>query len=297
MLKLSILTATLVLTPVVALAQGNKDDQRGHKTISQGSSKQSLNGKTDKGQKAARNSNASLERGKDSRQGQRSPKRDADAKRDLSDRLGNGNGHVGADHRLRNVGFGDALHGKGLIDGCPPGLAKKYNGCRPPGQAAKSSWRRAEWYGYKSAERYRYQDGYLVHLGSGGNIIGYNPLLGGVLRIGNRWPDGQTSYALPYYHRKYYNLGSDSDYRSYANTVYRIDPQTSAIRSVAALLTGQDIAVGRPMPSGYDVYNVPYDYRSQYADGPTSAYRYSDGYVYQVDPETRLVQAAIELLT
>ena len=27
----------------------------------------------------------------------------------------------------------------GLIDGCPPGLAKKNNGCMPPGQAKK--WR------------------------------------------------------------------------------------------------------------------------------------------------------------
>ena len=50
------------------------------------------------------------------------------------------------------------------------------------------------------------------------------------------------------------------------------------------------------MPIGYDVYNVPYPYRSQYVDGPNSMYRYSDGYVYQVDPETRLVAAAIELL-
>ena len=50
------------------------------------------------------------------------------------------------------------------------------------------------------------------------------------------------------------------------------------------------------MPLGYDVYNVPYPYRGQYLDGPDALYRYSDGYVYQVDPETRLVAAAIELL-
>ena len=78
--------------------------------------------------------------------------------------------------------------------------------------------------------------------------------------------------------------------------LYRVDPQTSAITSIAALLTGDDIQVGSPMPMGYDVYNVPYPYRSQYADGPQANYRYSDGYVYQVDPETRLVAAAIELL-
>ena len=51
------------------------------------------------------------------------------------------------------------------------------------------------------------------------------------------------------------------------------------------------------MPAGYDVYNVPYQYRDRYVDTAQSQYRYSDGYVYQVDPTTRLVQAAIQLLT
>ena len=51
------------------------------------------------------------------------------------------------------------------------------------------------------------------------------------------------------------------------------------------------------MPLGYDVYNVPYDYRDRYADGPNANYRYSDGYIYQVDPTTQLIAAAIELLT
>ena len=51
------------------------------------------------------------------------------------------------------------------------------------------------------------------------------------------------------------------------------------------------------MPQGYEVYNVPYSYRDQYADGPDSNYRYSDGTIYQVDPTTQLIQAAIQLLT
>jgi hypothetical protein len=50
------------------------------------------------------------------------------------------------------------------------------------------------------------------------------------------------------------------------------------------------------MPPGYDVYNVPYTYRGQYADGPDARYRYSDGYLYQIDPTTQLVAAAIDLL-
>jgi patatin-like phospholipase/acyl hydrolase len=41
---------------------------------------------------------------------------------------------------------------------------------------------------------------------------------------------------------------------------------------------------------------VPYSYRDRYVDGPDAYYRYSDGYVYQVDPTTQLIQAAIQLL-
>jgi len=45
------------------------------------------------------------------------------------------------------------------------------------------------------------------------------------------------------------------------------------------------------------VYNVPYAYRDQYVDGPDDYYRYADGYVYDVDPTTQLIQAAIQLIT
>ena len=63
------------------------------------------------------------------------------------------------------------------------------------------------------------------------------------------------------------------------------------------MLTGDSFQVGQRVPQGYDVYNVPSSYRERYVDGPDSNYRYSDGTVYQVDPTTQLVQAAIELLT
>ena len=99
----------------------------------------------------------------------------------------------------------------------------------------------------------------------------------------------------PYY-VDYYRLGSQGGYRYADNVVYRVDPETTAITSIAALLTGDDFRVGQPMPAGYDVYNVPYGYRDRYYDRPDAYYRYADGYVYQVDPETRLIAAAIELL-
>lgn len=194
---------------------------------------------------------------------------------------------------------------RGLIDGCPPGLAKKQNGCMPPGltKARQDDYGyysyRPDWWGLRGllpdGGRYFYNDGYLLRL-NGGNVAGYIPLLGGALSVGHPWPDYYAPRPVPDYYVSYYDLGPSGGYRYADDVLYRVDPTTQAITSIAALLTGDDIRVGQPMPRGYDVYNVPYQYRSQYVDGPNAYYRYSDGYVYQVDPETRLVAAAIELL-
>ncbi len=189
--------------------------------------------------------------------------------------------------------------GRGLINGCPPGLAKKNNGCLPPGQARNvNRYGNSDWYRLRGLENgdYRYHDGYLLRMGNGG-VLGYVPLLGGALSRGNPWPSGINSVALPDYTRNYFGLGDPNGYRYYGDTIYRVDPQSSTISSIAALLTGDQFAVGQPLPNGYDVYNVPYDYRDRYADGRDSMYRYSDGSVYQVDPTTKLVQAVIQLLT
>ncbi len=191
---------------------------------------------------------------------------------------------------------------RGLIDGCPPGLAKKRNGCQPPGQDRRDDWwaryDRPDWWGLSGLGdgRYFYRDGYLMRL-DGNSIGGFIPLLGGALSIGNAWPSYYEPMRLPGYYESYYGLGPYGGYRYADDVIYRVDPDTAAITSIAALLTGDDFAIGRPMPLGYDIYNVPYAYRDRYVDGPDAYYRYADGYVYEVDPETQLIAAAIELLT
>ena len=194
----------------------------------------------------------------------------------------------------------DSLYRRSTFKGCPPGLAKKYNGCMPPGleKQRSYSWFAPDWYmrDYDRAYRYRYLDGYMLRLGPGDSVLSYIPLLGGALGLGQLWPSAYDPVALPPYYDDYYDLGPANSYRYYDDTIYRVDPDTAAIQSVAALLTGNSVIIGEPMPLGYDVYNVPYGYRDQYYDGPDALYRYSDGYIYQLDPTTRLVQAAIELL-
>jgi len=222
-----------------------------------------------------------------------------DRGRGYNDRAGYDDRGHGRGEVVRVASFG-AIPYRGLIAGCPPGLAKKHNGCQPPGHARPVQWLRydrPEFWGYRPAPgRYWYDDGYLVHLGPDGRAGGYIPLLGGALAIGNPWPTYYQPVALPRYYADYYGLGPPDAYRYADNVIYRVDPKTAAITSVAALLTGDDFVVGQPMPLGYDVYNVPYSYRTQYADGPDALYRYADGYVYRLDPKTRLIADAIELL-
>jgi len=185
-----------------------------------------------------------------------------------------------------------------LIDGCPPGLAKKRNGCLPPGQA-KDRYRSFEpgFFGLNRAEggRYFYQDGYLLQYRPGG-LAGFLPLLGGALGIGNIWPASYAAAPLPNYYSDYFQLGDRDGYRFADNVIYRVDPGTTAITSVAGLLTGNAFEIGRPMPRGFDVYNVPFDLREQYADTAQDRYRYADGFVYRIDPGTALVTSALALV-
>jgi len=98
-------------------------------------------------------------------------------------------GHKGH-HAQGHVGYG--------AGGCPPGLAKKNNGCMPPGQAKKL----------------------------------YN--------VGQRWPG---------------NYGNRWDYNQ-----------------------------------------IPYDWRQRYDLDPYDNYYYGDGYLYRVDPKTRLIEAVVSAL-
>lgn len=193
---------------------------------------------------------------------------------------------------------------RGTIDGCPPGLARKNSGCSPPGFARRAdsalgnAYFRPDFFGYEQYAngRYYYDDGYLYRVGSNDNILGFLPLLGGALGIGTSWPSYYEREPVPIYYQDYYNLGSPRNYAYADDVIYRLDPRTSTITSIAALLTGDQFTVGETMPPGYDVYNVPYVYRDEYYDRPDAHYRYADGYVYEVDPVTQVISSAIELL-
>ncbi len=188
---------------------------------------------------------------------------------------------------------------RAFVRGCPPGLARKHNGCLPPGLARRLAAERpwyANWWRHADDGLYRYNGGYLYNLRPDGIVAGFVPLAGGALWLGNPWPANYAYDPVPDYYVDYYGYDDPYDYRYADGVIYGLDPETAMIRQIAGLVTGDDWSIGQRAPDGYGVYNVPYAYRDEYYDTPDDWYRYSDGYVYRVDPTTQLIEAAIRLI-
>ena len=107
---------------------------------------------------------------------------------------GHGNGHGQGNPHAYGVN-GPVGYGVG---GCPPGLAKKNNGCMPPGQAKRL---------YRVGQRYP-------------------------LSYGNRWSYNQIPYDL----RQQYGLNPYGNYYYGDGYLYRVDPKTQLIQQVISAL-------------------------------------------------------------
>jgi len=201
---------------------------------------------------------------------------------------------------------------RGLIDGCPPGLARKANGCLPPGRFQKlgSALSPAfasrmldgayqQW--YRDDERFFYRDDgdYIYRVNRNGGLIdALFPLADrdfSYYPVGMDYPSQFDQYNVPQQFQSFYPDGGDYDYRYGDGAIYQVDPSTNAIQSIVALLAG-DLGVGQQMPVNYGAYNVPLDYRDRYYDTPDAMYRYNDGYIYQADPKTQLITAVIDAI-
>ena len=104
---------------------------------------------------------------------------------------------------------------------------------------------------------------------------------------------GYPSYSVPQGYQNLYYGQPGYNYHYANNGIYQVDPTTQLISALVALVTGTNLGIGQQLPRGYDVYNVPSAYRATYFDTPQAMYRYDDGYIYQVDPRSRIIQASI----
>ena len=225
-----------------------------------------------------------------------------------------GDRKVGRDDRARLVSRtfdGDLGRGRGF-NGCPPGLDKKDNGCLPPGQAKKFLGARLQsgfansllpqqyrsWYRDDNDHFYRSGDGFIYRVSRSNDLVdGIIPLFGGggYYAMGDPWPDSYDFYNVPYQYRNYYADSSDYRYRYGDGAIYRLNSGSGVVNGIVALLAG-DLGVGSQLPMGYDAYNVPLSYRDRYYDTADNWYRYNDGYIYQVNPKTRLISAVIDAI-
>ena len=151
---------------------------------------------------------------------------------------------------------------------------------------------------YPNAQsNYRYANGYVYKVNPlTGLIEDVDPMLGYGYGYGQMMPASYSAYNLPYQYRPLYQDNNDHYYRYAPGSIYRVDAGSGLIDSVAALLMPGGLSLGQQLPMGYDAYNVPLAYRSQYYDTPQNMYRYANGNIYQVDPTTRLVTAIISAL-
>ena len=109
---------------------------------------------------------------------------------------GHGNGHgYGRDNGYENDNGWE--NGQGYDRHCPPGLAKKHNGCMPPGQARKL---------YRGQ---RWESSY-----------------------GSRYSYGQIPYSL----RRQYGLEPNYRYYYDNGQLYAVDPRTMLVQQVISAL-------------------------------------------------------------
>ena len=101
----------------------------------------------------------------------------------------------------RDDRFEDGRDGRFAANNCPPGLAKKNNGCLPPGQAKRTF-----------SQGQRVPNGY----------------------------DYYTDYAnIPQQYRTQYNLDPNSRYIYRNDQIYVVDPRTSLVQRVIGSLIGR----------------------------------------------------------
>ncbi len=149
--------------------------------------------------------------------------------------------------------------------------------------------------GYNNiCNRYAYGNVYQVDCVTG-MVVNVIPTYAGGYGVGQMLPSAYSAYNVPMQYRSMYYPTSDYSYWYAPGAIYQYDQGSSLITSVAALMS-PGFSIGQPLPTGYNMYNVPMAYRSTYYDTPNAWYRYNNGYIYQVDPTSQLVTAIVASL-
>ena len=101
---------------------------------------------------------------------------------------------------------------------------------------------------------------------------------------------------IPYAYRNWYRDNDDFFFRSGDGFIYRVNRGSGLVDGLIPLFGSGYYSVGDPWPEPYDFYNIPYQYRTYWADGGDYRYRYGDGAIYRLDAKTAAVQSIVALL-
>jgi hypothetical protein len=159
---------------------------------------------------------------------------------------------------------------------------------------------------------YEYGDGYLYQIDRTDNLIAsLIPLLAGGYLPGQYLPQTYMASYVPDYYGlssfypasysygdySYGGYGYDNLCNRYGNgVVYQVDCYSGLVVNVVPLYAG-GYGVGQLIPSAYDYYNVPVQYRSVYYDTPDYNYWYGPGAIYQYDPRSSMITSVAALLS
>jgi hypothetical protein len=116
------------------------------------------------------------------------------------------------------------------------------------------------------------------------------------LGIGQVLPRGFDAYNVPSAYRSTYFDTPDAWYRYNNGNIYQVDPYSRVVQASMPLSYG-GYMVGQPVPQAYPGYAVPNQYAGLYNTAPGYDYRYSNGGIYQVNPQNQIVQSQVALLT
>ena len=110
--------------------------------------------------------------------------------------------------------------------------------------------------------------------------------------LGQALPAAYADRLLPEDLRDYYLDNDDYYYRLGNGYVYQVNRDTSLIAALLPLLGG-GLGVGQAFPTSYMNSFVPNDYQAFYPDTQDDYYRFSNGYVYEIDRNSGLIDNII----
>ncbi len=114
--------------------------------------------------------------------------------------------------------------------------------------------------------------------------------------LGRSIPLAYRDRMVPLALRDYYRDNDDYYYRlGDGGYLYQVDRRSNLVASLLPLL-GAGLMPGQMFPSSYGNYYVPQPYQAFYRDNSDDYYRFANGYVYEIDRDSGMIENMVPLM-